>query len=154
MAVQIFIAHSVAPRELAAVSAVADTTASKGAVPIISLRNWNPRSMPPSVKSQIDSSNYVIAIVTRYGQQLDWVNAEIAYSQEVGKPILIVADEGIPIPSQYNTIRIIRAEALRTLSTVSRKIQEWVDDEETNKLLRGLAVGGLVLLLLTSSKGE
>jgi hypothetical protein len=154
MAVQIFIAHSVAPRELAAVSAVADTTASKGAVPIISLRNWDPKSMPPGVKAQIDSSNYVIAIVTRYGRQLDWVNAEIAYSQGAGKPILVVADEGIPIPPQYNTIRINRAEALRTLATVSKKIQAWVDDEETNKLLRGLAVGGLVLLLLTSSKGE
>jgi hypothetical protein len=154
MAIQIFIAHSVAPRELAAVSVVADTTASKGAVPIISLRNWDPKLMPPGVKTQIDSSNYVIAIVTRYGRQLDWVNAEIAYSQEVGRPILIVADEGIPIPPQYNIIRINRSEALRTLSAVSRKIQEWVDDEETKKLLRGLVVGGLVLLFLTSSKGE
>jgi len=57
MAIQIFISHSVAPRELAIVKTVADVAASKGAVPIISNRNWNSTGpLPLSIERQIKSS--------------------------------------------------------------------------------------------------
>jgi|RifCSP16_2_1023846.scaffolds.fasta_scaffold66095_2 hypothetical protein len=155
MAVHIFISHSVAPKELAIVNTVAEIAASKGGIPIISHRNWNPTATLPSyIASQIDLSNYVIGIVTRNGHQRDWVNAEIAYSKKANKPVLLIADANIRISPQYKAIRINRTAPLKTISTVSAEIQRLISDEKTKNLVGGLVIGGLVLLLLTSLKGE
>jgi len=155
MAIQIFISHSVAPRELAIVNTVADVAASKGAVPIISHRNWDPTgTLPLSVKRQIKSSNYVIGIVTQNGHHVDWVNAEITYSQRANRPVLIIADKGLKISPQYKVILIDRTVPMKTISTVSIEIQKLIKDEETKNLVGGLVIGGLILLLLSSLKGE
>jgi len=155
MAVQIFISHSVAPRELAIVNTVADVAASKGAVPIISLRDWDPIvTLPSHVASQINSSNYVIGIVTQNGHQLDWVNAEISYSEKVNIPVLVVADASIEISPQYKAIRIDRTTPLKTISIVSEEIQKLISDEKAKNLVGGLVIGGLILLLLSSLKGK
>jgi len=155
MAVQIFISHSVAPRELAIVNTVADVAASKGAVPIISHRDWDPTvTLPSHVASQINSSNYVIGIVTQNGHHLDWVNAEISYSKKASIPVLVVADASIEISPQYKAIGIDRTAPLKTISIVSAEIQKLISDEKAKNVVGGLVVGGLILLLLTSLKGE
>jgi hypothetical protein len=155
MALQIFISHSVAPKELAIVNTVADVAASKGAVPIISHRDWNPTvTLPSHIASQISSSNYFISIVTQNGHHIDWVNAEIAYSKRVNIPVLIVADAGIKIPPQYKVIRIDRTAPLKTISIVSAEIQKLIKDEKSRSLVGGLVISGLILLFLTSLKGE
>lgn len=144
--IQIFISHSVAPRELAIVNAVADVAASKGAVPIISYRNWDPIGILPGyIESQITSSNYVIGIITNNGHHLDWINAEIAYSQKMNRPILVLADEGINISSQDQIIRIDRTNPMKTLFLVSAEIQRLIGDEEVRNLVGGLVIGGLIL---------
>jgi len=155
MAIQIFISHSVAPRELAIVNTVADVAASKGAVPIISHRDWDPtKALPSHVVSQIRSSNYIISIVTQNGHHLEWVNAEIAYSKKVNAPLLIVADVGVKIPLQYKIIRIDRTAPLKTISIVSAEIQNLISDKKIKSLVGGLVIGGLILIFLTSLKGE
>lgn len=155
MPIQIFISHSVAPRELAIVNTVADVSASNGVVPIISLRDWDPTvTIPSYITSQIDSSNYVMGIVTQNGHHLDWVNAEIAYSKKVKIPVFIVADVGLKIPSQLKVVYIDRTAPLKTISTVSAEIQKLISDEKTKNLVGRLVIGGLILLLLTSLKGE
>lgn len=152
---QIFISHSVAPRELAIVNSVADVAATKGATPIIAFRDWLTQAGPPSyITSQIASSDYVIAIITQEGHHVDWVNAEIAHARRLNKPLLIVADTTIGISAEYKVIRINRTNPLETLSNVSTEVERVVGDEKTRNLVGGILIGGLVLLLLASLKGE
>lgn len=155
MAIQIFISHSVAPRELAIVNVVADIAASKGVVPIISHRDWIPNEkLPLHVESGISSSNYVIGIVTQNGHHLDWVKAEISYAKKLNKPILILADVNIKIPSEYKVIYINRRAPFETISITSSEIQKLINDEKIRYIIGGFIITGLVLLLLFSLKGE
>ncbi len=155
MPTQVFISHSVAPRELAIVNSVADVAVSRGAVPIIPDRDWTPDvKLPPRIESQINSSSFVVGIVTSDGHQLDWVNSEMGYGMVVKKPIIALADADVTIPPEFRVIRIDRADPLGTIAAVSAEIQRRIRDERTKKLFGGLAIGGLVLLLLASLKGE
>lgn len=155
MAVRIYISHSVAPRELAIVNSVADAAASNGAVPIIPHRDWGPEStLPERIRSQIDSSDFVIAIVTRNGRQLDWVNSETGYGMAAKKPTLVLADQDVTTPPELGAIRIDRTDPLGSISLVSAEIQKMATDKTMKYLVGGVAIGGLVLLLLASVKGE
>ncbi|HBR09952.1 TIR domain-containing protein [Candidatus Bipolaricaulota bacterium] len=141
--------------ELAIVNTAADVAASKGAVPIIAHRDRNPTgALPSSINTQIESSNYVIGIMTQNGHHIEWVNAEIAYSQKVNKPVFIIADKGLKVSPQYKVIRIDRTAPLKTLSTVSIEIQKLIKDKEIKNLIGGLVIGGLIFILLSSLKGE
>ena len=152
---QIFISHSVAPKELAIVNAVADVIASRGALSIIAYREWNPNAvLPPHILSQLSSSHFIIAVITNTGHHIEWVNAEIAYSTKMNKPILILADEGINISSNYKVIRINRLDPIKTISEASNEIQSLISDKKIEELVTGLAIGGLILILLTSLKGK
>ena len=119
MPVQVFISHSVAPWELALVNSVADVAAQRGAIPTIPDRAWDSsvESLPHRIAALIQSSDYVIAIATHGGQHIGWLNEEVAYSRQLSKPSLVVADEGIPVNQQFHCITNLRflGEHLDTL---------------------------------------
>ena len=150
----IFISHSVAPRELALVNGVADVVAERGETPIIPDRDWDSPAepLPSRITAQIRSSDYVIAIASRWGRHINWLNQEIIYSQQLlpPSPFLIVADVEVPVAQGYACIRINRSDPLATLSQVSSQIQRLVQDREMQSLLKGFLVGGLALLFLSS----
>ncbi len=156
MAVKVFISHSVAPQELAFVNGVADAAAQRQAVPMIPDRAWNPsvEALPNRIAEQIKDADYVVAIASSYGQHLAWLNQEIAYAKQLLKPLLIVADAGIAIAQDFDLIRIDRANPIATLALVSNKIQMLVNDKQAQALLKGLVIGGLVLLFLKGLKGQ
>jgi len=99
-------------------------------------------------------SNYVIGIVTQNGHHLDWVKREIICSQRTNRPALIIADKGLKISPQYKVIRLDRVVPMKTISTVSIEIQKLIKDEETKNLVGGLVIGGLIILLISSLRGE
>lgn len=152
MAVQVFISHSVAPWELAFVNGVADVAAQRGAIPTIPDRAWNAPAdpLPARVAALIHSGDYVIALATHSGQHLEWVNQEVMASQQLSppKPLLLVADAGLPVTPGYRCIRIDRLNPLATLSEVSSRAQELIHEQSSQALVRGLLVAGLALLFL------
>lgn len=153
----VFISHSVSPWELALVNAVADVADQRGLPPIIPHRDWDPAAdLPSPIAAQIESSDCIVAIATQGGQHLNWLNLEVTYSQQLPspRPLLIVADNGILVNPDYRCIRINRREPLTTLSQVRGQIDRLVQDAQTQQLVRGLVIGGLALLFLSSLRGE
>lgn len=151
MPVRVFISHSVAPSELALVNGVSDIAARRGAVPLIPDRDWDPRlRVPPHITAQISDADYILAIASQFGRHSDWLNQELTYGRNLSKPTLIVADPVIQVALGYDCIRIDRANPWDTLTRVSKHIQDLVQDQQTQNLLRGLLIGGLALIFLSS----
>lgn len=152
MSVRVFISHSVAPGELALVNSVADVTAQRGAIPVIPDRSWNPLSekLPERIAVQIRDSDYVIGIASQWGHHLEWLNQEIEHSRQLSppKPSLIVADREIAVAPEYQCIKMDRSNPFKTLAQVGIEIQRLVHDSQAQSLLRGLLIGGLILLFL------
>ena len=152
MAVQVFISHSVAPWELAFVNGVADVAAQRGAIPTLPDRAWDAPvdPLPARIAAQIQSADYMIVMATHSGQHLDWVNQEVTASQELSpsKPLLIVADVGLPVASGQPCIRIDRTNPLATLQEVSSRVQHLIHEQSSQALLRGMLLAGLALLFL------
>ncbi|MDI6839550.1 MAG: toll/interleukin-1 receptor domain-containing protein [bacterium] len=157
MSIRIFISHSVAPRELALVDAMAEEVARRGAVPFIPRRDWKPDNVvPEDIKKEIKKANYIIAIASQEGHHSQWVNTEVVYGQNLTprKPLLLVADAKVPINSSCKKIVINRSNPLSTISEVSQRIQRLIQDKKTQDLLTGFLVGGLILLFLYSLKKD
>jgi|GEM_PF-5265540 len=146
---KIFVTHSVAPWELAIVNGVADAVAKRGATPFFPYREWNPKRIPRAVSAQIKEADYIIAIATKDGQHLDWVNRELAYNLRLSppKPVLVLADHGSSVMSGYDVIRIHREKPFLTLALVGERIQKLVEAKRNQKILQGFLVGSLLLLL-------
>lgn len=157
MSIRIFISHSVAPRELALVNVMAEEAARQGVIPFIPDRDWpSNESIPDRIRRQIKDSNYMIAIASENGHHLDWLNAEIIYSQRLSprRPLLLVTDAAIQVDPSHERIIIDHTNPLSTIAEVSHRIQRLIQDRDTQNLLKGLLVGGLTLLLLYSFKKE
>ena len=157
MAIRIFISHSVTPRELVLVDSMGEEAAKREAIAIIPDRNWAiNKPIPKRIKSQIEDSDFIIAIATEKGHHSKWLNEEIAYSQKLtpAKTILLVADDSIEIDPSFERILINRRNPIDTISKVSNRIKQLVQDKKTQDFLAGLLVAGLVLLLLSSLQGE
>jgi hypothetical protein len=67
-------------------------------------------------------SDHVVGIASRQGQHTAWLNREVAYGRKLvpAKPTLIVADQEIAIPSDYECVRMDWTNPLATLAEVER----------------------------------
>ncbi|OGF67285.1 MAG: hypothetical protein A2Y62_03275 [Candidatus Fischerbacteria bacterium RBG_13_37_8] len=110
--------------------------------------------MPAHLQSQINSSNYVISIITHNGKHGKWVDKEIAFGSQKNKQILFLADADITINQRYQVIRIDRSDPFKTLVSVSEKIQRAISDKAAENLIEGLAIGAIILLILSSIKDK
>jgi hypothetical protein len=153
MPYRVFISHSVAPRELGIVYAIANEAAKKGAEAFIANRDWDPKSeIPDRILPHLREADHVLAIATSGGFQLEWLNREVAVAAVEKKPALIVADRGLEIPSGLAQIQIDRDNPATTVRQVAEYLERFGRDRETKKSLAWIAVGGLLFLLLLGSK--
>ncbi|MBA7699471.1 hypothetical protein ES703_108168 [subsurface metagenome] len=98
MGFKVFISHSVAPKELGIVYTIANESAKKGASPFIPDRDWEPEDeIPVRIQTHLKNSDYLLAIATSSGFQLQWLDREVKEASKEKKPLLIVADEGIEV---------------------------------------------------------
>lgn len=152
MGLKVFISHSVAPRELGIVYAIANEAARRGADPFIPDRDWNPEeNVPERISIRLSNSHYLLAIATSFGTQIDWLKREI---KEFGKKsnLLIVADKGIKVPSGFTYIRIDRSNPAKTISKVSLELAKIKINKETKELLALLGIAGILFLLISGGK--
>lgn len=153
LAFQIFLSHSVHPRELAFVYAVAEEAVSKGAITLISDRTWEPdNQVPARISKQIKEADYVLVIATAQGKQVRWVNKELVYAANIKKPLFIIADKEANLAPKTRMITIDRNNPTKTIREISAQIEQVRTTKENKELLTWLGVGGLLLLLLWASK--
>ncbi|MEW6607728.1 MAG: toll/interleukin-1 receptor domain-containing protein [bacterium] len=146
---KVFISHSVAPRELGVVYAMANEAAKRGASPFVPDREWEPKGViPERIRSHLKETDYLLAIATSSGFQLDWLNREVREGLREAKPILVVVDKGIRVPSNTNRIWINRTNPVKTIQMVSTHLAEFGRDKKTKEFLTWIGIGGLFFLLL------
>lgn len=153
MSFKVFISHSVAPRELGIVYAMANESAKRGSAPFIPDRDWKPDgTIPERIKVPLKETDYILAIATASGFQLPWLNREVKEGMRKRKPLLIVADKGIKVPLQLHCVRIDRINPARTIHQVSSHLAKFGKDKETKELLTWIGIGGVLFLLLLGTE--
>lgn len=153
MAFKVFISHSVAPRELGIVYTMANEAARRGASPFIPDRDWEPSgNIPERVQLPLKEADYILAIATSSGFQLQWLNREVKEGLVGGKPLLIVADKGIKVPPKTTRIWIDRTNPASTIKLVSEHLARFGKDKETKELLTWIGIGGILFLLLLGTE--
>ena len=152
MAFEVFLSHSVSPRELGIVYGIANQGAKKGASPFIPDRDWDPkRTIPKRISVRLKNTDYLLAIATSSGFQLEWLNREVV---EVAgkKPFLIVADKGMKLPPNVPSVLIDRSNPAKTIGEVAMRLEKFGKDKKTKELLTWFGIGGLFFLLLLGVK--
>lgn len=150
---KIFLSHSVAPRELGIVYAMANEIAKRRKVPFIPDRNWDPAgNIPIRILSHLKKANCLLAIATSSGSHLQWLKREIKEGIKFKIPILMVADKGIKVPREIKCVKIDRLNPAKTISEVSKELEKFGEDKKTKELLVWFGIGGLLFLLLLGKK--
>lgn len=93
-------------------------------------------------------TDYLLAIATSSGFQLEWLTSEVKERRGIKKPLLIIADKGIKIPQRVPHIWIDRANPAKTISKSCKAITKFTKDEEIQKTLLWMVTGGVLFLLL------
>ncbi len=110
------------------------------------------------VLEQIKKSDCIVALLTRNGMRSSWVQQEIGYSLQRGKPVIPMVEKGIETKDlaalqgreyiEYD--RYEYQQALSKLSTYVKSLK--LKKEEKEKVL--LILGGLLAFLLLISGGR
>lgn len=110
------------------------------------------------VLEQIKKSDCIVALLTRNGMRSSWVQQEIGYSLQRGKPVIPMVEKGIE-PKDLAALqgreyieydRYEYQQALSKLSTYVKSLK--LKKEEKEKVL--LILGGLLAFLLLISGGR
>jgi len=110
------------------------------------------------VLEQIKKSDCIVALLTRHGMRSSWVQQEIGFSLQRGKPVIPMVEKGIEPKGlaalqgreyiEYD--RYQYQQALSKLSTYVKSLK--LKKEEKEKVL--LVLGGLLAFLLLISGGS
>jgi hypothetical protein len=151
MSFRVFISHSVSPTELGIVYAIAEEAARRGMQPHIPDRNWNPEEqLPERIYSALQESDVCVAVATQFGNQMRWVNAEIAGAASKPLPLIAILDSTLPAQDpqiEGARVTITRANLPATLTQALLKIEDVRLQQTQKTALTWLVVGGLLFLL-------
>ncbi len=128
MALRVYLSHSVAPHELGAIYGMAELAQRRGMEPIVPDRRWKPFAPPTGLLQNLDA---FVVVATRFGQNLDWVNAELPEALRLGlnhSNVISVVDAGLSFPSFGESVVIERNNF-------------WVTSEKVVHLLEGFQMG-------------
>lgn len=157
MAYKVFISHST--RDQGLVIYLANLLNKFEVKPVVAEWYLTPgESLDKKVFEQIRRSDCVVALLTCNGIRSSWVQQEIGYSLEQGKPIIPIVEKGID-PKDLAALegkeyieydRYQYQQALGKLSTYVKSLK--LKKEEREKVL--LVLGGLLAFLLLISGGR
>ena len=157
MAYRVFISHSVQDQGL--VISLANLLSKFGVD--VSVAEWylTPgERLDEKVFEQIKKSDCIVALLTRNGMRSSWVQQEIGFSLQQGKPVIPMVEKGIE-PKDLAALqgreyieydRYQYQQALSKLSTYVKSLK--LKKEEKEKVL--LVLGGLLAFLLLISGGR
>jgi len=157
MAYRVFISHSAQDQGL--VISLANLLSKFGVD--VSVAEWylTPgERLDEKVLEQIKKSDCIVALLTRNGMRSSWVQQEIGFSLQQGKPVIPMVEKGIE-PKDLAALqgreyieydRYQYQQALSKLSTYVKSLK--LKKEEKEKVL--LVLGGLLAFLLLISGGR
>jgi nucleoside 2-deoxyribosyltransferase len=157
MTYKVFLSHSTKDRGL--VIALANVLTKFGVE--VSVAEWYLSPGEPldrKVFAQIDTSDCVIVLLTRYGVRSPWVHQEVGYTLKTGKPLIPLVEK---VTDSKNLAALQGKEYIsydpekpeETLIKASFYVKSLkLEKEEGEKLL--LIVGGIFALILLLFGGE
>ncbi len=157
MAYRVFISHSTQDQGL--VISLANLLSKFEVEPFVAEWYLTPgERLDKKVFEQIKKSDCIVALLTRNGIRSNWVQQEIGYSLQQGKPVIPMVEKGIE-PKDLAALqgreyveydRYQYQQALGKLSTYVKSLK--LKKEEKEKVL--LVLGGLLAFLLLISGGR
>jgi len=157
MAYRVFISHSTQDQGL--VISLANLLSKFEVEPFVAEWYLTPgERLDKKVFEQIKKSDCIVALLTRNGMRSSWVQQEIGFSLQQGKPVIPMVEKGIELKDlaalqgreyiEYD--RYQYQQALGKLSTYVKSLK--LKKEEKEKVL--LVLGGLLAFLLLISGGR
>lgn len=157
MAYRVFISHSTQDQGL--VISLANLLSKFEVEPFVAEWYLTPgERLDKKVFEQIKKSDCIVALLTRNGMRSSWVQQEIGFSLQQGKPVIPMVEKGIELKDlaalqgreyiEYD--RYQYQQALGKLSTYVKSLK--LKKEEKEKVL--VVLGGLLAFLLLISGGR
>jgi hypothetical protein len=154
MSFVVFLSHSVSPAELGIVYAIADEASRRGMQPYIPDRAWTPtEQLPDRIYTALRGADVCVAVATRFGTQLAWVNAEIAGAPVKPTPLIAILDSSLPPQDpQIESARltIARDNLPATIARAAHAIENVRVQKNQKDALTWLVIGGLLFMLTQS----
>lgn len=158
MAYRVFISHSAQDQGL--VISLANLLSKFGVEVFVAEWYLTPgERLDDKVFEQIKKSDCIVALLTRNGMRSSWVQQEIGFSLQRGKPVIPMVEKGIE-PKDLAALqgreyieydRYQYQQALSKLSTYVKSLKLKKEDKEKALLVLG---GLLAFLLLVSGGGK
>ena len=101
--------------------------------------------LPHKIANAIDSSDCLIAIMTKDGDRSAWVNQEVGYAKRAGKLIVPVVEEGVALKGFLSTLEHVPFRKENPELAIS-KVINYLVKVKANKEQQGILVAGLMLL--------
>ena len=156
MSFRVFLSHSVSPAELGIVYAIAEEAARRGMQPYIPDRNWDPaQQLPEPIYSALPEADICVAVATQFGNQLRWVNSEIAGAAAKPIPLIAILDSGLPRQDaalERERVTITRENLPGTLAQALQKIDDARLQQTQKTALTWLVIGGLLFLSMQEDR--
>lgn len=155
MRYKIFISHSVSPKELAIVYALADQSAKKDIEPFLSDRDWNPEEpLPGRITQSIQTSDAILAVASNSGNQLRHLNRELVLANSLRKPIIFLVGKGLKVPARFSrfVVRINRNNLMGSIKNAVAILDSIHTKKDLKLSLSWLAIGGVLLTIYLLGK--
>lgn len=153
MAYKLFLSHSVAAFELGTIYALAEEVAKHGIDVFVPDRTWElEKEVPERIKKPLNEADFTLAIATRFGTDLNYLNYEISLIKDRNK-LLVIMDQGLKVTSNIpNKMLIRRDNPAQTLAKAADYIAKLKREKELKNVLTWLGVGALLFMLLTEKE--
>lgn len=110
------------------------------------------------IMGAIDSSDCVLALLTKDGIRSQWVNQEIGYAKKAGKLILPLVEEGTEVKgflAEFEYIPFNREEPFSAINRIAKYLRDKKAEKEKGDLIFiGAGLLGLLFLVLACTKGK
>lgn len=92
----VFISHSVGPVEIPVVNHLSASLTGAGVHSYLALYDRQPgNQLSSKVRAHIDSSDALLALITKRGADSDWVQNEVGFAIGRSKPVIPLVEKGI-----------------------------------------------------------
>lgn len=158
MVFTVFVSHST--KDLNIVKELADWLRSNNVVVHVAESEVQAgKPLPKKISDLVESSDCVIALLTREGVRSEWVNQEIGYAIRAGKLVVPIVEEGVMTKGFLQSLEYIPFDRRNPYDAVTRAVEymQTLALRKGEEERRRLVFGGLLLLfglLALSSGGE
>lgn len=150
MSYKVFVSHSSESEDLPLINQLANHLQVSGIECYVALWFREPgRDIGEKIRSAIQASDAVFGIWTKGGSQAQWVNQELGFAEALGKPIVLLVEQGVRVKGfaqNREYISFDRNNPVVALSIASTHFTQKKKQKESAQVaaLVGLAAAGII----------